>query len=545
MTVELPEVSSLHNPYIAGPPITDPRMFFGRQADLEKTIGLVLTGNFVMLIGARRIGKTSLLHQLVYHLPQLTDTPEALVPALVNVEGVSESEFFHTIMEEIIGAIKKHLPTETMTKLSFDLSTSIYPPRVFSRDFQAILKSLQTTVPRPSRLVLLLDEMDTFNQFSLDIQSQLRRIFQRFANFNLSVVVAGVNLQQRWAGESSPFYNMFVPITLPPLPEAEARRLIVEPVKDIYSYSDEAIVRILEVTQGLPHRIQQLCLEIIHHLLATAKGCTDIAVEDVNTVLQAIHWQGEESEVLSVIREEANRLKDDFITAISHELRTPVTAIKGYIELLRMTAADKLDERELEFIDTIDANVVDLLSLIQETLDLSRIEGGSLGIDREPINLSELVKAEAEKWIKNMEERGLSFNIYLPDEPIWIEADWNRLTQVIHNLLSNAYSYTLPGGQVEILVEREHNRVRVDVKDTGVGIAETYQPYLFTRFFRIPQEEKGYDISGTGLGLYISKAIIEAHHGKIWVQSEPNQGSRFSFTLPMIEADSNNVEEAI
>jgi signal transduction histidine kinase len=522
------------NPYIAGPPITNPKMFFGRQADLEKTIGLVLTGNFVMLIGARRIGKTSLLHQLAHHFFHLTTTPETLVPVLVNVEGVSESEFFHTVMEETISVTKKHLSPEAITNLSFDLSASTYPPRVFSRDLQAILRGLANTAPKPSRLVLLLDEMDTFNKFSLDTQSQLRRIFQRFVNLNLSVVVAGVKLQQRWAGESSPFYNMFIPIILPPLSDAEARRLIIEPVQNVFSYGDEAIARILEVTQGLPHRIQQLCLEIIHHLLVTSSGRTSITIEDVNVVLQAIHWQGEEEDILSTLQEEANRLKDDFFAAMSHELRTPLTAIKGYTDLLRMTAANKLDERELNFIDTIDVNVTQTLNLLQDMLDLSRIEAGGLGISQEPVNLSELIEIKAKEWATIMNEKGVSLNIYSPDDPIWVEGDWYRLTQVMHNLLSNAHNYTFSGGQVEIVIKREGDFGRVDVKDTGVGISETYQPFLFTRFFRAPQEETMDYASGTGLGLYICKAIIEAHHGKIWVESEPNQGSRFSFTLPLM-----------
>ncbi len=286
-------VSNAHNPYIAGPPIIDTKMFFGRKSDLEKITGLLQTGNFVMLTGPRRIGKTSLLHQLVYHLPRLKDASEALAPVLVDVEGVLETEFFHTVMEEIKGAAEKSLTDGKIPNLSFDLSTSTYPARVFSRDLQAILKGLRSTSPQPSRLVLLLDEMDAFNSFSLDTQSQLRRIFQRFTNQNFSVAVAGVKLRQRWAGESSPFYNMFVPVTLLPLSKIEARRLITEPVEGGYSYSDEAVTRIVETTLGLPHRIQQLCLETIHHLQTTSKSRPKIMVKDVNTVLQAMHWLDE------------------------------------------------------------------------------------------------------------------------------------------------------------------------------------------------------------------------------------------------------------
>jgi Cdc6-like AAA superfamily ATPase len=238
--------ATFYNPYIAGPPITDPNVFFGRQPVLEKIINL-LTGNFVMLIGPRRIGKTSLLHQLVYRL-RLKEAAEQFVPVLVNAEGISEAEFFHVVMEEIVDALQKYLPPDTITDLSFDLSNLAYSTRIFSRDLQVILKNLQDTLPKPCRLALLLDEMDLLNSFSVETQSQLRRIFQRFANSNLSVVVAGVRLHQHWAGESSPFYNMFVPVTLTPFSEAEARRLITEPVESIFSYSDEAVTRIIEVT---------------------------------------------------------------------------------------------------------------------------------------------------------------------------------------------------------------------------------------------------------------------------------------------------------
>ncbi len=132
--------------------------------------------------------------------------------------------------------------------------------------------------------------MDKLNTYSLETQSQLRRIFQRFTNRNLSVVVAGVKLRQDWAGESSPFYNMFMPVELVPFSEAEARHLITKPVEGIYSYSTEAVTRILKATSGMPHRIQQLCLETIHYLQATSEARTEIMIKDVDTVLPTIHW---------------------------------------------------------------------------------------------------------------------------------------------------------------------------------------------------------------------------------------------------------------
>jgi signal transduction histidine kinase len=241
---------------------------------------------------------------------------------------------------------------------------------------------------------------------------------------------------------------------------------------------------------------------------------------------------------------EAERLKDDFITSMSHELRTPPTAIKGYNDLLKMTA-NNLDERQKSFIEAIEQNVTDLLNIIQQMLDLSQIDAGTLGIDQELENLVELIETEAEQWAEQMEEKGLAFSVHLPDEPIWVEGDWNRLTQVMHNLLSNAYNYTLSGGNVEVSVKQKDGQVQVDVKDTGVGISKEDQRFLFTRFFRAIHEESTFEVSGVGLGLYMSKAIIEAHNGSIWMESELYQGSTFSFALPMADAELVDAEEEI
>ncbi|MEW5957278.1 MAG: HAMP domain-containing sensor histidine kinase [Chloroflexota bacterium] len=231
----------------------------------------------------------------------------------------------------------------------------------------------------------------------------------------------------------------------------------------------------------------------------------------------------------------ADPKRDDFITNVSHELRTPLTAIKGYSELLRMTASDKLDEEQLQFVDAIEENVTDLLTVIQQTLDLFQIEAGTLGIDRELINLAELIQVETQHWRDKMAKKNLTFTIKLADEAVWIEGDWNRLTWVVNNLLGNAYAYTPSGGKVQLLLTQEQGYARVEVKDTGVGIGKEDQRFLFERFFRGIARENTGDVPGSGLGLYVSKAIIEAHEkGKIWVETELNRGSTFSFSLPLI-----------
>jgi signal transduction histidine kinase len=231
---------------------------------------------------------------------------------------------------------------------------------------------------------------------------------------------------------------------------------------------------------------------------------------------------------------ESEKLKDDFITSVSHELRTPLTAIRGYNDLLKMTARDQLDERQMEFVNIIGDNVDDLMEIIQQMLDLSQIDAGNLGIDCEPLDLTRLVKDEAASWVDKMEERDMIFVTNFPADAVWVEGDHGRLSRVLHNLIKNAHNYTLPGGRVAVNVSQNNGTVQVDVQDTGVGISEANQRFLFTKFFRAIHEEHTYEVSGAGLGLYTSKAIIEAHNGEMWMTSELNRGSTFSFSLATI-----------
>jgi PAS domain S-box-containing protein len=239
---------------------------------------------------------------------------------------------------------------------------------------------------------------------------------------------------------------------------------------------------------------------------------------------------------------ESEKLKDEFITSISHELKTPLTAIKGYNSLLKMMlemkSQDQIDERQLSIVNTMEKELNDLDNIIQAMLDLSQIDAGELGVDQEPVDLSVLVEEEAQNWSAKMEERELEFVTRVPNEPVWVMGDQNRLTRVMYNLIKNAHDYTLPGGKVEVSIKRKNGRAQVDIADNGVGIPEEDQPFLYRRFFRAIHNEHTFEVSGAGLGLYISKAIVEAHNGEMWVESKVNQGSTFSFSLPVAdEAD--------
>jgi PAS domain S-box-containing protein len=249
---------------------------------------------------------------------------------------------------------------------------------------------------------------------------------------------------------------------------------------------------------------------------------------------------GEELGAVVVLRDitrevESERLKDEFITNISHELRTPLTAIKGFSDLLIMTADGSLDERRLGFVETIGENADQLLFHINKLIDISQIQAKSLGLEKDRLSLSELVDELVEKWREPMEEKGLSLRVRLSGGSLWVDGDRHRLTWAVENLLSNALNYTLPGGSVEVRTSQVDNEARVDVTDTGVGVSDADQAYLFTRFFRA-HDEDAFGVRGVGLGLYITRSIVELHNGRVWADSELGVGSTFSIALPLLAA---------
>lgn len=231
---------------------------------------------------------------------------------------------------------------------------------------------------------------------------------------------------------------------------------------------------------------------------------------------------------------EAEQLKDGLITSISHELRTPLTAIMGYSDLLLTTTDGSLRERHSEFVQIISNNATQLAHHINKLIDISQIQAGALGLQQERLCFSDIVKEVVEAWRERIETKGLSLRLSLSRERLWIFGDQDRVRWAIDNLLSNAYNYTLAGGRVEVRVFRENAEARLEVADTGVGIAAADQLHLFSPFFRA-NDELTFEVRGVGLGLFITRSIIELHDGRVWAESEPAVGSTFSLALPLTQ----------
>ena len=247
--------------------------------------------------------------------------------------------------------------------------------------------------------------------------------------------------------------------------------------------------------------------------------------------------------------ESANLAKSEFISFISHELRTPMTSIKGYADLLAQEAVGPINQAQSDFLATIRSNADRMASLVSDLADVSRIESGRLRFEFEPVPFDEAaedvlqsIRPRAEAKGQEIELRGLRD---LP--PVW--ADRTRLAQILANLISNATKYTADHGKITLSVESCENRwdptgaprvLHVAVSDTGIGISEEEQERVFQKFFR-SDDQMVREAPGTGLGLSITKYLVELQGGLIWFETEFRKGSQFHFTIPVAEIAEPNI----
>lgn len=229
---------------------------------------------------------------------------------------------------------------------------------------------------------------------------------------------------------------------------------------------------------------------------------------------------------------ELARLKDEFVSLASHELRSPLTSISGYVDLLLESDLQRLDEEQQDFLAVVKRNVDRLLRLVNELLDLSRIEAGRIDIRRAPTNASAIIQ-QAVTLIKPQATAKGQTLLFTP--PVGLpnaSCDPERLAQIMANLLSNAHKYTPAGGTITVTIQAQDGAIRTSVEDTGIGLSPQEQSELFTRFFRANNAATR-EARGTGLGLTITKTLVELHGGQMSVTSSPGRGSTFSFTLPV------------
>ena len=228
---------------------------------------------------------------------------------------------------------------------------------------------------------------------------------------------------------------------------------------------------------------------------------------------------------------ESDELKIDFVSMAAHELRTPLTSVRGYASLLKMDYERELSDKGKEMLNRLAISSDILGNLVENLLNVTRIEQNRFTITAKPIDLTKTIIDAVNNLQEQAKIKKQNLDLQIIGTLPIVNADTFRITQVVTNLVANAINYTSEGGKITVVAEEKNNFLQVSVTDTGEGIPEDALPKLFTKFFRVSGNVSD-GAKGTGLGLFISKSIIERHNGKIWVTSEAGKGSTFTFILP-------------
>ncbi len=291
--------------------------------------------------------------------------------------------------------------------------------------------------------------------------------------------------------------------------ETDPRMCVIEPDSEIRSivavpmhFGDECIGVLESLTHEKPHHFTPQDVETLTILAGNAA----VAVQNVRLFQQS-----------------------DWITEIVHEIRTPLTAIMSYTDLLNHPQIDA--ETKAGFIEVIQRETERVHTLVNQFLELARLESGRMTFSRTPFTLDEPILNAAQTIRARAKKRGMEISIDLPDTLPEVVGDAGRIEQVLLNLLSNAVKYAAPNTTIKVRSFRNEETVHVSVTDRGPGISPEHLSRLFQKFSRLPGNEE--QATGSGLGLHISRQIIEAHGGELWAESEPGVGSTFTFTLPL------------
>jgi len=241
--------------------------------------------------------------------------------------------------------------------------------------------------------------------------------------------------------------------------------------------------------------------------------------------------------------QKANNAKSEFVSLVAHELKNPMTSIKGYSELLASGTVGQINEMQTNFLGTIRSNVERMSALVSDLNDQAKIEAGRLRLDFNPVDLREVVEEVIRSTRRQVEEKHQEVELAIPDELPKVWADRLRVGQILTNLVSNANKYTTEGGRIQIGAAASSNHwdsegakrvVHMWVQDNGIGISEDDQSKIFVKFFR-SDDMKARESPGTGLGLNITKSLVEMQGGRVWFESEYRKGTIFHFTIPIAE----------
>jgi len=288
------------------------------------------------------------------------------------------------------------------------------------------------------------------------------------------------------------------------------------------------------------HRDQRVLRTVADELVIAIQNALSVQeVKDLNANLeQRIESATRELRTSNAQLQKLDEAKDEFISMASHQLRTPLTSIKGYVSMLMDGDVGKVTDEQKHLLQEAFISSERMVRLIGDFLNVSRLQTGKFIIDKHPIDLAKIVEQEVDGLEPNASARGLSFTYKKPKNVPLMQLDENKIQQVIMNFADNAIYYSKENSKIKVGLAVVNNYVEFTVKDTGIGVPLAEQEQLFSKFFRATNARKQRP-DGTGVGLFLAKKVIDAHNGKIIFESKEGKGSTFGFRLPLPKSDSN------
>ncbi|MFN7035742.1 MAG: GAF domain-containing protein [Bellilinea sp.] len=429
---------------------------------------------------------------------------------------------------------------ELLTAFASQAAVAIENARLYTLTDQALAARVEE--------LSVLQRIDRELNTSLDVSRAMRitlewAMRQSGADAGLVGVVLpqGVRVvaSQGYADELGMFENDLIPA------ERIGLGRVIELRHAIRSYPDEALPGLFAQADSqvlIPIQREQSVIGLLLLESRQPEVCNEEMLEFLQRLGDHAAIAIANAQLYSAVQS-ANVAKSEFVSFVAHELKNPMTSIKGYTELLAAKAVGPINDAQANFLAVIRSNIDRMNTLVSDLNDLSKIEAGRLRLEFAPIRLAEALEEVERSTRRQIEEKRQTLTVNLPADlpPVW--ADRTRLVQVLVNLVSNAHKYTEAGGKITVGALRSKNEwdengpaevVHVWVQDTGLGIAPEDQPKIFQKFFR-SEDPKAREVPGSGLGLNITRSLVEMQGGQIWFESEYRRGTTFHFTVPVAE----------
>ena len=235
-------------------------------------------------------------------------------------------------------------------------------------------------------------------------------------------------------------------------------------------------------------------------------------------------------------------MKADFHSMIAHDLRSPMSVIQGYVSLMASGKTGAVNPTQTEFLESVNRKIAEMTSLLNDFLDINKIDAGFVNLKCDDMNLGELTIGVVKDLTPMAESSDIAIELELPEVPLLVHADSLRVTQILRNLLSNAIKYNVEGGWIRLSLSAGDDRARVEIRDGGIGMSEDELRVLFHPYTRGSSQRR---IKGVGLGVVIVKKLVESHGGEVTVTSAPGRGSCFVFTLPLAAVRGHHEPEIV